>query len=54
MTFQKRAGTTLGEVTQDLADKNARLADLRRLRQTALVERSETHSTSPQISSRDS
>jgi hypothetical protein len=54
MTFQKKAGTTLREVTQDLADKNARLADLRRQRRTALVERSETHPTSTQISSRDS
>jgi hypothetical protein len=52
--LSERAGTTLREVTQDLADKNARLADLRRQRRTALVERSETHPTSTQISSRDS
>lgn len=52
--ISETAGTTLREVTQDLADKNARLADLRRQRRTALVERSETHPTSTQISSRDS
>jgi hypothetical protein len=52
--ISEMAGTTLREVTQDLADKNARLADLRRQRRTALVERSETHPTSTQISSRDS
>jgi hypothetical protein len=52
--ISETAGTTLREVTQDLADKNARLADLRRQRRTALVERSETRPTSTQISSRDS
>jgi hypothetical protein len=35
--FQKRAGATLREVTQDLADKNARLAELRRKRESALL-----------------
>jgi hypothetical protein len=52
--ISETAGTTLREVTQDLADKNARLADLRRQRRTALVERSETRPTSTQISSPDS
>jgi hypothetical protein len=52
--ISETAGTTLREVTQDLADKNARLADLRCQRRTALVERSETRPTSTQIPSRDS